>query len=368
LLGLAVVSALLSVLLIGNSTRARADTVVGPTAGSFSVHGAGWGHGWGMSQYGAYGAALQGLTWPRILAFYYPGTVRTILPARSRLNVWVTGDNDGSLRVLPSEGLNVRDGVGGRFTVPTGSTYLSWRISRYGTGYRLSYRTADGRNVVQRTGLSTGTWSFYSPSKFVRVVMPSGYIRSYRGSMALIKWGSSGRTVNRVRVEDYVRGVVPAEMPTSWPANAVRAQAVAARSYAVRLRTTRRYAGYDLCDTTACQVYRGMSAETERGDAAVRATAGTILTYRGAVALTQFASSNGGHSAQGDYPYLRAQPDPYDGVVRSQAWTRTITATQIERGWPSVARSAGCRSRLGTAPAPGAAGSAPSRSSAAAAR
>ena len=91
------------------------------------------------------------------------------------------------------------------------------------------------------------------------------------------QWGSTGRTINRVLVEDYVRGVVPAEMPTSWPAEAVRAQAVAARSYAVRLRANRRYPSYDLCDTTACQVYRGMAAETTGGDAAVRATAGRIL-------------------------------------------------------------------------------------------
>jgi len=336
LLGLAVVSAVLSAFLIVDALPARADPVVAPKSGGFTVRGSGWGHGWGMSQYGAYGAAVKGLSWPRILSFYYPGTARSTLPPRSMLKVWVTSDNDGSLRVLPSPGLNVRDGVGGRFTVPTGSKYRSWRIGRYGSGYRLTYRTTDGRDVVQRTGLSTGTWSFYNPSKSVRVVMPSGSIRTYRGSMALIKWGSGGRTINRVLVEDYVRGVVPAEMPTSWPADAVRAQAVAARSYAVRLRTTRRHASYDLCDTVACQVYRGMSAETAGGDAAVRATKGTILTYRGAVALTQFASSNGGHSAQGDHPYLRPKPDPYDGVVRSQAWTRRLTAAHVQRTWPSV--------------------------------
>jgi SpoIID/LytB domain protein len=343
LLGLAVVSAVLSTLLVLDGSPARADPTVAPKSGSFTVRGSGWGHGWGMSQYGAYGAARQGLDWKQILAFYYPGTARSSLPARSMIKVWVTSDNDGSLRVLPSPGLNVRDGVGGRFTVPTGSTYASWRISRYGSGYRLSYRTPDGRDVVQRTGLSSGTWSFYSPSKSVRVLLPGGSVRTYRGSMALITWGSSGRTINRVLVEDYVRGVVPAEMPTSWPADAVQAQAVAARSYAVRLRTNRRYPSYDLCDTTACQVYRGMAAETPRGDAAVRATSGTILTYRGTAALTQFASSNGGHSAQGDYPYLRPRPDPYDGVVRSQAWSRTITATDIERRWPSVGTLRGLR-------------------------
>ena len=344
LLGLAVVSAVLSTLLVGDALPARADPTVAPRSGSFSVRGAGWGHGWGMSQYGAYGAAQSGLDWRQILSFYYPGTARANLPSGSSLKVWVTSDTDGSLRVLPSPGLNVRDGVGGQFTVPTGTKYRSWRIHRLGTGYRLSYRTADGRDVIQRTGLTKGTWSFYSPSRTVRVVLPSGTVRTYRGSMALIKWGSSGRTINRVLVEDYVRGVVPAEMPTSWPAEAVRAQAVAARSYAVRLRTTNRsHPSYDLCDTTACQVYRGMAAETARGDAAVRATAGKILTDGGTVALTQFASSNGGHSAQGDYPYLRPQPDPYDGAVRSQAWTRTIKATDIERRWPSVGTLRGLR-------------------------
>ena len=78
-------------------------------------------------------------------------------------------------------------------------------------------------------------------------------------------------------------------MPTSWAANAVRAQAVAARSYAVRLQKFAGYSGYDICDTTACQVYGGMGRETSGGNAAVKATAGTIVTYRGVVALTQYS-------------------------------------------------------------------------------
>jgi SpoIID/LytB domain protein len=154
--------------------------------------------------------------------------------------------------------------------------------------------------------------------------------------VALIKRGAGGRTINNVLLEDYVKGVVPAEMPTSWPTNAVRAQAVAARSYAVRLQKFAGFSGYDICDTTACQVYRGMSRETSGGNAGVEATAGTILTYRGVVALTQFASSNGGYTARGDYPYLAAHLDPYDGVIKSQAWTRTLSGSSISRAWPSV--------------------------------
>lgn len=335
---LALVVALLVVLTaLGlGGPAANADRVVRPQSGSFTIRGSGWGHGWGMSQYGAYGAARAGLSWREILTFYYPGTQRTTLPSGSAIKVWVTGDTDGSLRVLPTSGLEVRDSSGGRYRVPTGAEYASWRISRAGTGYRLSYRRPDGRDVDQRTGLSSSTWSFSSPGRTVRVVLPGGTVRTYRGTVSLIKWGSSGRTVNRVLVEDYVRGVVPAEMPTSWAPDAVRAQSVAARSYGVRLRSRARQSGYDLCDTTACQVYRGVGVETPRGNAAVKATAGVVLTYRGGLALTQFASSNGGHSAQGDHPYLAPKRDPYDGAVRSQAWSRTVTAAQIAQRWPGV--------------------------------
>jgi len=315
---------------------AHADPSVSARSASFTIRGAGWGHGWGMSQYGAYGAAREGLSWKQILAFYYRGTRLDKLPSGTKIKVWITADSDNSLRVLPASGLAISDTAGHHYTVPTGVKYRSWRISRSGAGYRLSYRTSSGSYVTKSTRLTTGSWSVSTRSKIVKVVLPNGSVRPYRGTMALIKRGSGGRTVNNVLLEDYVKGVVPAEMPTSWAANAVRAQAVAARSYGVRLQKFAGNDGYDICDTTACQVYRGMAQEASGGNAAVRATSGIIVTYRGAVALTQFASSNGGHSARGDYPYLVAQRDPYDGVIKSQAWTRTLSASSISRAWPSV--------------------------------
>ena len=343
LLGAAVVLALLATTLVLPAPRAHADSAVAPLSGTFTVRGSGWGHGFGMSQYGAYGAARSGRTWKQILAFYYPGTKVSTMPSGTVLKVWISRDNDGSLRVRPAAGLNVRDANGGRYTLPAGGKYTSWRISRSGSGYRLSYRTSSGKYVTQRTGLSSSTWSFYSPARLITVVLPSGSVRSYRGSVALVKRGSSGRTVNRVLLEDYVKGVVPTEMPTSWPAAAVRAQSVAARSYAVRLRDHTNYSGYDICDTTACQVYRGLGSETAAGNVAVRATKGAIVTYRGVVALTQFASSNGGHSAQGAHPYLAPRPDRYDGAVRSQAWTKTVTARSVAAAWPAVGTVRGLR-------------------------
>ena len=336
LLGAAVVVALIGTSAVLTTIPARADSAVSARSGSFTIRGAGWGHGWGMSQYGAYGAARKGLSWKQILTFYYPGTRVSSVPAGTKIKVWITADKDSSLRVLPASGLMVRDTAGHRYTVPIGAKYTSWRISRSGTGYRLSYRTTDGSYVTKSTGLTTGTWSFSTRSKIVKVVFPNGSVHPYRGTVALIKRGTGGRTINNVLLEDYVKGVVPAEMPTSWAANAVRAQAVVARSYGVRLQKFAGSSGYDICDTTACQVYGGMSRETSGGAAAVKATTGVILTYRGVVARTQFSPSNGGHTARGDYPYLAARRDPYDGVIKSQAWTRTLSAGSISRAWPSV--------------------------------
>jgi stage II sporulation protein D len=328
-------------------TPARADSAVAPSNGYFKITGAGFGHGWGMSQYGAYGAAKKGLSWKQILAFYYPGTDRTTLAAGSSIKVWITADSDNDLRVAPSTGLKISDASGHSYAIPTGSRYRLWRLTRAGSGTRLHYRSSTGEWVRKRTGLSPGTWTFSNNANLIRVQMPSGSYKEVRGRVSFVKRDAGGRTVNRLSMEDYLKSVVPSEMPTSWSANAIRSQAVAARTYAARIRATASASsGYDICDTTSCQVYQGYAYvssrgqrtinETSGGNAAVKATAGVILKYRSAIALTQFSSSNGGHSAQGDYPYLTARPDPYDGVVSSNTWTASISASSIGRIWRSV--------------------------------
>ena len=281
LMGAATTLILIAISAVLTTNPAHADSAISARSGSFTIRGAGWGHGWGMSQYGAYGAARIGLSWKQILAFYYRGTRLSKLPNGTKIKVWITADNDNSLRVMPASGLAVSDTAGHRYTVPTGAKYTSWRISRSGAGYRLSYRTSSGSYVTKSTGLTTGSWSFSTRSKIVKVILPHGSVRPYHGTVALIKRGTGGRTVNKVLLEDYVKGVVPAEMPTSWAANAVKAQAVAARSYAVRLQKFAGNSGYDICDTTACQVYSGMARETSDGNAAVTATIGTIVSLPG---------------------------------------------------------------------------------------
>ena len=335
LFGGAVALSLLSSLVLLAPPTAAADSAIAPKSGTFTVRGAGYGHGHGMSQYGAYGAAQKGLGWKKILAFYYPGTKLSPMPSGTTIKVWLTADDDDDLRVRPAAGLKVTAG-GKSYTVPTGKAYTSWRVSRSGAGYELAYRTTAGSWKTRTTGLGSSTWSLSSSSKVLRLELPGGSTRDYRGSIALAKRGTGGRTVNKVLLEDYVRAVVPVEMPTSWAADAVRAQAVAARSYAVRTRDFSSASGYDICDTTSCQVYAGKAREDARGNAAVKATAGAIVTHQGKVALTQFASSNGGAMARSNLPYLVAKSDPYDGVPTSQAWSRTISAASVAKQWPSV--------------------------------
>jgi stage II sporulation protein D len=150
---------------------------------------------------------------------------------------------------------------------------------------------------------------------------------------------SSITPVNTLPMEDYLRAVVPAEMPSSWHPNALAAQAVAARSYASYDRATATVGRtWDTCDTTSCQMYSGRPAEALTSDSAIAATAGQTLTYQGQPAFTQFGAANGGWSAAGTKPYLVAQADPYDGVIPNSAnsWTNSIPVASIEAKWPSI--------------------------------
>uniref|UniRef100_UPI0030FAEB8D SpoIID/LytB domain-containing protein n=1 Tax=uncultured Nocardioides sp. TaxID=198441 RepID=UPI0030FAEB8D len=151
--------------------------------------------------------------------------------------------------------------------------------------------------------------------------------------------GRARDTVNVVDFEDYLRGVVPGEVPALWPAEAVRAQAVAARTYAAYERDHAPAARhYELCDTSACQVYRGVDAEHPGSDAAVAATAGVVVTADGAPAFTQFSASNGGWTRAGSFPYLQAVEDPWDTAPEAQnpyaQWSRTLTPAALEKVWP----------------------------------
>ena len=126
-------------------------------------------------------------------------------------------------------------------------------------------------------------------------------------------------TVNKVSLDNYVRGVVPREMPALWEQAALRAQAIAARTYAAFEARSSRNPRWNLCDTSECQVYGGESAEFPTSNRAVAKTARQVRMFHGAPAFTQFSSSNGGWTAYGGKPYLPAKKDP----TRSSPATRT---------------------------------------------
>ena len=326
---------------VGGGGTAAADSAVTPKDGKVTVTGAGWGHGKGMSQWGAYGAATKGLDYTEIIDFYYPGTTLAGIPGGNLVRVWISADTDNALHFRPASGLTVTDSAGTVYKLPTGKKYTKWRISRSGANRVLAYRNTSGAYVKVATKLAPAKIWFVANTGTgkVKLAVPGGSDRTYRGRLAARFTSTGLRTVNYLSIETYLRSVVPSEMPASWSAEALKAQAVAARTYAAKLRSTvSDSAIYDLCDTSACQVYKGTSTEYASTDKAISATAGKVVEHKGKLALTMFSSSNGGWSASGgaDYPYLKAQKDPYDGVKRDQSWSVTLSSAKIQSAYSSI--------------------------------
>ncbi|HEX9968792.1 MAG TPA: SpoIID/LytB domain-containing protein [Acidimicrobiales bacterium] len=160
---------------------------------------------------------------------------------------------------------------------------------------------------------------------------------AYRGALDLVPAGAAGvGVVNELGLDDYLKGL--AEVPGSWPVEALKAQAVAARTYALYGRarpvaTAARALGADICATDACQVYAGLAKEQSPAGAAwaaaVEATAGRVLLYRNEPILAKYSSSNGGRTVPGGKPYLRAAPDPDDARSPLHRWRSTLPAADV---------------------------------------
>ena len=318
----------------GAEPRKKVETWATPGSTAITLTGHGFGHGHGLSQYGALGAAEQGLSWQQINEFYYPGT--SWGPVRGKVRVLLTGDTGRDVQVVAQRGIKVTSLERDR----------SWRIPDLrARKWRLVAKRDD--TLVQRTtGGRWRTWKrvpgeaeFSSRSGPLTLVTPNGR-HAYRGTLQSVgpREGGKRQTVNRVGLEAYLRGVVPEEVPALWAPAAVSAQSVAARTYAAFERSHPAAAHYDLCDTTQCQVYGGVDVEHPAATAAIRATSRQGLFYDGRPAFTQFSASNGGWSSAGSMPYLVAQPDPYDGLANPtySTWTTTIDDTQVEAHWPGI--------------------------------
>jgi SpoIID/LytB domain protein len=330
-----------------SSTSAAATTAANSTAKNvpaskeYTFRGHGYGHGIGMGQYGAEGGARAGAKYAKILSTYYPGTA---LGSKSgNIRVLISADTTNSVMVEGRSGLTLRYVSSNKtLALPTtvsGNKVVRWSIDPLSSDAKksvLRYRTTGSWTTYKNT-----TWSGAAQfeASTLSLVMPAGADRTYRTALRSVQpsSGSSSRdTVNVLSVENYTRGVVAREMPASWHAEALKAQSVAARTYGVRSISSTRH--YDICDTTSCQVYGGVSAETSATDSAVSGTAGKILTFDGKPALAQFSSSSGGYTSSGSAAYLKAINDPWDSWSgnANHSWTKTVKASTIQAKYPKI--------------------------------
>lgn len=319
-----------------------------PVTKTWTVHGRGSGHGRGMSQYGAQGAALQGLSYEQILAFYYPGT--DFARAKGRVRVLISADWSSDLQVRPERGLGVRDrSDGANWRLPVRDRINRWRMTPARDGSTaVQFHTRSGWHrwdPPDRRETFRSDGEFYARDPMTLLV-PGGRDvigKRYRGVLRSVRPypGAAVRdTVNLVPMDQYVRGVLPYEMSSSWKTAALRSQAVAARSYAAWQRSQDPDRYYQLCDTSACQVYGGVRAERRTTNRAVEATARRILTYRGDPAFTQFSASSGGWTAAGNTAYLPAKRDRHDNYPGNSvhSWTVKVDAGSLERAHPEIGR------------------------------
>ena len=302
----------------GAQTTPPAESVPGEAV--FAVSGRGWGHGVGMSQYGAFGQAREGRAYDEILAYYYSGTA--LGRATQKVVRVLLAEGRRALTVGSAAPFRVASASGAVVKLPAGPVVLTpdFRIPPAPAPLRGPLMVRAGKAPLTLDGVA------------------------YRGRLELAVQNGFLRVVNHVGLEDYIQGVVADEMPHTWPAEALKAQAVAARSYA--LKSVLKGKPYDLYADVRSQVYGGIAAEQPQSTAAVRATAGRVVTYGGEIATTYYFSTSGGRTASAAdvfgfaVPYLVSRPDPWDKASPYHRWGPVLMGAR------TVQAKLGARSRV----------------------
>jgi stage II sporulation protein D len=315
-----VATGLLLLLLPMNAASARARgaaTGLVWSSTTFVIRGHGWGHGVGLSQYGAYGYAQHGYSYDRIVTHYFPGTELASAPSKT-IRVLLAGGLK-KLAISSADPFTVEDGDG-----------IDHDVSK------LSLKL-DSSLTLELDG--EGSTSLAGPLLFDAGPSPLVFAgRAYRGKLMVEVVGDRLRLINYVGLEPYLYGVVPCESPHDWPADALQAQAVVARSYA--LVSIKPGSAYDVYADTRSQVYLGRSHEYPESTAAVNATAGEAVYYQDEIARTFFFSTSGGRTAAIQDAWPKAQPipylvsvkDPYDKVSPYHNWGPvTVSARKLAR-------------------------------------
>ncbi len=303
---------------LAGAALAVAPAARGASTTTLTLEGRGWGHGIGMSQYGAYGYALHGWKYGAIIEHYYTG-------------VTLGKVSNVSIRVLLRSGAS-------SFAVTDAATFNALWATNAGT--KTVHLGAGTTATVTWTGssyrLSNGvkTWTAGAPITFAPTTSKlklltandNGVVGHYRGRLRVVHLTAGLEVVNTLPLESYLLGVVPRESPASWPIEALKAQAVAARSYAYCSRQAS--STFDVYCTTWSQMYGGADAETAATNNAVSATRGVVPKYKGAPITAFFFSTSGGRTesikdvwpSAAAAPYLTGVPDPYDYYSPYDKW------------------------------------------------
>lgn len=293
----------MSTVVAATASAQPAPPAATPGEALFVVSGKGYGHGVGMSQYGAYGMAKAGYSYDEILRHYYTGIELGLAPTKEVRVLLAEGRR--AVTVASTVPFTIRDATGEIYKLPAGPLTLR---------SNLELPTLEGL-VVAVSPLVV------RPGKATPLSLDG---RLYRGSLQVSAQGGYLRVVNFTGLGSYLQGVVPGEMPSSWPLDALRAQAVAARSYA--LANLVKGKPFDLYADVRSQVYLGVAGEKPAATEAVRSTAGEVALYGGKVASTLYFSTSGGKTASAAdvfgaaIPYLVSRPDPWDKLSPYHRW------------------------------------------------
>jgi stage II sporulation protein D len=281
---------------------------------SWIVHGRGFGHGVGMSAYGAYGYAKNGKGYRFILGHYYTGTtIGTLTKSRAVRVLLEISSGD--------VGFSGATSGCGQALVPA----RSYQAHRSGNSVVL--RTSGGKPLARcgarLRAAGNGTIAIAG-------------LGTYRGALETVPTESEAgslNVVNALALEQYVKGVMPNEVPASWPTAELKAQALAVRSIAITGDVGGN--GFDLYSDTRSQVYKGLESEDARTNEAVEATRGQVVMYQGQVAETLYSACSGGETESAvnvfgyAVPYLVAVPDPYDSSCPLHEWTLRFSGPEI---------------------------------------
>jgi SpoIID/LytB domain protein len=334
-------------------------TPIDPAAET-TFFGRGWGHGVGMSQYGARGRALAGQTSAQILAHYYAGTTfGTINPASPIRVMVLTGFAATAARPAVLFGRRGGWTISGTAKIfPANAKLRLWPTATGSTAWNLRITSATGTLLHRSTVRGVLAMRPAAAATRLQVYSRPSLHDLYRGSLR-IYLTTKVVVVNVLALDAYLRGVVPAEMPATWPAQALKAQSIAARSYAAR-RLRPGISTYDVVDDTRSQVYLGVGVEKVQTNAAIAATAGVVLKSGGSIANTLFHSTGGGATEHnenvfvaatgrivaGPVSYLRGSPDrapdgtAYDAGAPLARWkTAAYTSDELSAIFASDVRT-----------------------------